>query len=418
LRQRQGLRAVWITVPGSAYVAIEWLEEDEAERLFEKTLSSDLFMQQSGYAGCHSAKETEDYVRGFFSAGFRQSRTAREILRYVGDSPKIIYVVGMRGGYQCFDSTAGENKVPVIFIDVDGRLEIFVRSPHGMQIEFGTKPQAPSRDDHRALMLRPDMAKSVAPGGARHHLNVARDIPLIVNRVSLDNRIAALHEFGHAKQWLERPHLFDAQVRAVQDYDAESLARTVRSGVRLDRLGKIDLKKREAVLRRFTGAEQVDPRLDATKFFTAINQRILEKRAAQQGAGPSGVASRPAPAAAPGAPPLPGGGAGGPPPPPPLRGGATKPKPRLLSPAEQMAKELEELKKEVLNPVLVEKKAGGNWGRVIEMDNMERHEWPICREIGVPYRLNYRDLDGTTTAEASMTSQILLKARELAKGQP
>jgi hypothetical protein len=69
--------------------------------------------------------------------------------------------------------------------------------------------------------------------------------------------------------------------------------------------------------------------------------------------------------------------------------------------------------KDDLYAVAVQRKATGNWGRVLEMDNMARHEWPICREIGVPYRTNYRDLDATTTAEASLTSQIIREAKAL-----
>ena len=52
------------------------------------------------------------------------------------------------------------------------------------------------------------------------------------------------------------------------------------------------------------------------------------------------------------------------------------------------------------------------WGRVIEMDNMSRHEWPVCRELGLAYRTNYRDLDGKTEGQDSVTSQIRMRARE------
>jgi hypothetical protein len=233
----------------------------------------------------------------------------------------------MRGGYQCFDSTAGEQKDhQVVYIDVDGKLEIFVRSPHGMQIRFGTKPQAPSRDAHRVLMLHPNTVKSAAA-----HTSV------IIKRVSLDNRIAALHEFGHTKQWLERPNLFDAQIREAGNADdAESLARRFLTEPSLDRYRKIDWEKRTAALRSVSaqpGGEQADPRLIPVSFARDINS-VAAKRVTTS-------------------------------------------------------------------------------TREIEMDNMSRHEWPICREIGVPYRSNYRDPVGTTTAEASMTSQILLKARAL-----
>ena len=47
------------------------------------------------------------------------------------------------------------------------------------------------------------------------------------------------------------------------------------------------------------------------------------------------------------------------------------------------------------------------YGVRIEADNMAKHEWPICDELGIPRRLNYRDLSGSSTATASQTSTLL-----------
>jgi hypothetical protein len=53
----------------------------------------------------------------------------------------------------------------------------------------------------------------------------------------------------------------------------------------------------------------------------------------------------------------------------------------------------------------------------IESDNMARHEWPICRELGLPYRQNYRDVNVTSDGAPSMTSQIRRKIEHEAKLQ-
>ena len=51
----------------------------------------------------------------------------------------------------------------------------------------------------------------------------------------------------------------------------------------------------------------------------------------------------------------------------------------------------------------------------IEADNIARHEWPICDELGIPRRLNYRDIKGTTTAQSSATSTLLKRKAEADK---
>jgi DNA-directed RNA polymerase subunit RPC12/RpoP len=46
------------------------------------------------------------------------------------------------------------------------------------------------------------------------------------------------------------------------------------------------------------------------------------------------------------------------------------------------------------------------WGAKIEMDNMSRHEWPVCKELGLGQRVNYRDVNATSDGAPSQTSQI------------
>jgi hypothetical protein len=52
------------------------------------------------------------------------------------------------------------------------------------------------------------------------------------------------------------------------------------------------------------------------------------------------------------------------------------------------------------------------------MDNMARHEWPICREMLLPMRANYRDINCTSDSSPSITSLIRRKvAEDLAREQ-
>jgi hypothetical protein len=355
-------------------VAIIWLTEAEAENKFKDTLVE--WHLAHNYKGCYSPGETQKYVMSFFSHRNKQSPTARQLYEYVLLNPKKIYVLGMRGGFQCFDSTAGEQKdMPVIFIDVDGKLEIFVRAPHG--VSLGTtreswKGRAESQLGRPAaqILIKRDYqhANKVSMADPQKLLDESRRIAAeaaagqrasydydMGNRVSLDNRIAALHEFGHAKQWLECPMLFDQQKRMAPSFSSVSIERSVRSSVKPERIGQIDLAKRDAALR--LGGSQRDVRLaDSRAGFAKDLQAAAEKFWTRRGGG-------------------------------------------TLDPNIRTAKDVETFE-EALKKAPV-------WGRAIEMDNMERHEWPICRELGVPIRSNYRDLDATTTAQASLTTQIV-----------
>ena len=48
---------------------------------------------------------------------------------------------------------------------------------------------------------------------------------------------------------------------------------------------------------------------------------------------------------------------------------------------------------------------------------MARHEWPICREKGIPLRVNYRDIGGASTATASQTSVLLKRKAESSRAK-
>ena len=53
------------------------------------------------------------------------------------------------------------------------------------------------------------------------------------------------------------------------------------------------------------------------------------------------------------------------------------------------------------------------WGVPIEHDNMRRHEWKICREMGLPLRSNYGDIaDGGSAKNSSLTTQMFRWIKE------
>ena len=52
------------------------------------------------------------------------------------------------------------------------------------------------------------------------------------------------------------------------------------------------------------------------------------------------------------------------------------------------------------------------WDPVVEMDNMSRHEWPICQEIGIGYRKNYCDPGGKNGGHGLQLSELLRRAIE------
>lgn len=268
-------------------MTIEWLSEADAETEFEDTLTQ--WATMYGYKGCYSAAQTMQAIAEA-KEWARYSPAARKLMFYIERAAQKIVVVGMRGGYQCFDSTAGRNKdMPVIFIDLNGKLTVNVRTPHNLHL----------------------------------------DPNLCTGRVEeLDNNIALLHEFGHAKQWIERPTLFD---------------------------------------NRHPGRGGFDARIEKKTFATAIRDKAIEVRQRRTKVEADLEAVGKLPYA----------------------------KPDVF----QSKAEFDEFRAPA-------------WGPVIEMDNMARHEWPICREMGLPLRANYRDINCTSDSAPSVTSLIRRKVLE------
>jgi hypothetical protein len=286
-------------------MAIEWYSEAKAETAFEDTLTQ--WATMYGYKGCYSPEQTYEAMRKtkFWA---RNSPTAMALVRFVEDSSKKIVVVGMKGGYQCFDSTAGADKnLQVIFIDLDGQLTVNVRTPHNIHLD-------------------PNLCTA--------------------NVVPLNNRVALLHEYGHAKQWIERPTLFDNQKAA--------------AGATMPRWG----------------GGQVDARLQKATFAGDIRNLAAAKLAGKPGGATLSTFREDRV----------------------LPDGSTVTVRRSVRERGTVpsAEELKEFKPPV-------------WGPAIEMDNMARHEWPICDELGLPRRANYRDINCTSDSAPSVTSMIRRK---------
>lgn len=297
-------------------MGIRWYSEQQAETDFEDTLSD--WAKNQGYKGCYSADETRKAV--WSGLGWaKRSGTAKQIMEYVLLHPKDVIVVGMRGGFQCFNSTEGrKGDMPVIYIDLDGQLTTIVRGPHNLHLDPGKCSGA----------------------------------------VAMDNRIAMLHEFGHAKQWMERPSLFDNQSKREPSGSAEADARRQITDVKPERMGALKPGVRAKAL-SLGGAEQ-NMRLGSRQAFATELQAKAQATWERKAPGNTSF----------------------------VRSGD----------------ELEAFEKAL--------KEGPQWGRAIEMDNMSRHEWPICRELGLPLRENYRDINATSDGQPSLTSQI--RARALA----
>jgi hypothetical protein len=292
-------------------MGIKWYSEAEAETEFDTTL--DDWAKNQGYKGCYSADETRRFVwKGLWWA--RKSETAKQLMLYVTNHPKNVIVVGMRGGFQCFNSTEGvKNDKPVVYIDVDGKLDTIVRGPHNL------------------------------------HMDPEKCIRTEDKRAGINNYIAMLHEFGHAKQWMERPMLFDNQARKPRLKPVQS--------------SNAPLSVREKALK--LGGAETDMRLGRARagFASELREKATEHWTKKGGD---------------------------------------------ISLADLRSQvELDDFESAI--------KAGPQWARVVEMDNMSRHEWPICGELDLPLRTNYRDINATSDGQPSVTSQIRRKAEELGK---
>jgi hypothetical protein len=304
-------------------MAIRWYDEAEAETLFQTTFVEWASWTTGKYKGCYGAEETKQAVVEAMSWASK-STTAAEIMTFVLSSEKVVHVVGMRGGYQCFNSTEGADRdMPVVFVDLDGRLTVNVRSPHNIHLD-------------------PEKCTG--------------------NTYPMDNRIALLHELGHAKQWIETPVMFDNP--------APSGGSKPKFGGQFDaRLGKADFAK--AILGKATTLSKNKTCAACGEWvdFDVTGKLMLD----------------------------------------PKRDKLKHPKRLHICSGKRSSNAAMPTEQEVLkydaktNPVGYKPPV---WGTKIEMDNMSRHEWPICRELGIVPRSNYRDINGTSDGQPSLTSQI------------
>jgi hypothetical protein len=312
--------------PAEVVMALRYLGQAEAERLMAATFTE--WVGAYKYSGCVSADQTEEAVVDAFLWAVRGgSITATEQHTFVNESTVEICVIGMKGGFQCFGSNDVGGR-PGIFIGVEGRLKYAVRGPHQLHIP----PEA--------MTARPDTLPQ------------------------LDNKIALLHEFGHAKQFIERPEWFAGHYKKA---DANrGPARKFTNPV--DPLPM-------APARSVTVAGSATP--GATSFPEAIQKRAAEVHA---------------------------------------KAGRTQ-KAQWV-PVERDTSDLgmDFMKASTENWLATEEDvkavAKFQYGLRVESDNMARHEWPICDELGIPRRLNYRDLVASTPGTAQ-TDTVLQRLGQI-----
>ncbi len=251
---------------------INFMSKEDAERAFGHS--------QAEYGAKFATKVATIGYFGEVREWSKNSATARAVIRYVETADKVINFVGMYGGFQCFDEGADNHangkKEPTIYVDLHGKLNVYVRQPHETQLS-------------RAKTRNPTMAP-------------------------FDNKLALLHELGHAKQFIERPSWYamyasnqkkaqwrdEIEARARAKWTSKLVPKTISAPVRGDM----------------------------------------------------------------------------PPPPLPAFGGGANPMAQVNA----------------ILPRTTDRAAGQSWFVVIDIDNMSRHEWPICREMGLPVRMNYTDL--------------------------
>lgn len=253
------------------------------------------------------------------------SPTARAIIKLVEEADVVINFVGMNGGFQCFDESA-KNRVskrdePTIYIDLLGKISVYVRKPHENILSRSQTPHA--------------------------------------NMSSFNNRVALLHELGHAKQFIERPEWYRFYAGAKKEADSRAELET----------GKQNAPATHGIFR-----EELETKATEvwTRKLTPPKPKIASSPAASVGSGgmPPGPPKAPGPPGPPGPPKAP-----GPPGAPGVLGGSN---------VRQQV--------QAILPTRSERPKNQKWFVVIDVDNMQRHEWPICTEMGLPIRMHYSDL--------------------------
>ena len=112
----------------------------------------------------------------------RRSRTAQAVLSTVIHARPDIYLVGMRnGGYSCFDSDTPVDHAGTIYFNLDVVLKVRIRDG------VDTTTMVRLKDGS----MRP-----------------SREPKYKADKIDVDPLIAFLHEFGHAKQFIEMPDMF------------------------------------------------------------------------------------------------------------------------------------------------------------------------------------------------------------------
>lgn len=248
----------------------------------------------------------------------KRSPTAQKIIKVVQDADIEVDFIGMHGGFQCFDESAlnavTQEKKPTVYIDVDGKLQVFVRQPHELALSRLQAEEAFKRGE-----------------GGKPQME------------SFDNKIALLHELGHAKQFIENPQWY-------RHYCLQSNRGDFREAINTA----------------------------ATKYWT---KKFTPKPKQTVSNPPNSVY-------APGVPPSP----GIPPAPsiPPAPG--MPPAPPAPGMSSNSSKGSVRNKVNAIVQTRTQKPVDLGWAAVIDIDNIQKHEWPICKEMNLPQRFNYTDL--------------------------
>lgn len=239
----------------------------DAEKMFADTFHSSNF---ASFQGCYSGIQMRQHLLAV-TAWCSNSKTAKMVLQAVHDSPKELYLVGMKGGYQAFNNEETNavtgKKLAVAFVDLDAKLGIRVRGPHNEYEQPTSIPQ----------------------------------------KIALHNNIAFLHELGHAIQWFYNPGFFAGLHQWSSRFAGDIKNAAIKRGTKGDANVPVMAGK---------GA------IAQVKYNKAMTAYVANH---------------------------------------PVFGGIENPGPK-------------------------------GWPVRIEVDNMFRHEWPVCQEMKVPRRLNYRDI--------------------------
>lgn len=293
--------------------------------------------------------------------------TAKAIFAVIDNSQTTIHFIGMKGGFSCFNSDWPVPGEGTVYLDLDSKLGIKIRNG----VDSVTREP-------------------------RYKQQGGKDVV-----IALEKYVALLHELGHAKQFLETPWLFERP--AVAEKDIEKAAIQMRDMALRKELGlparqmikttagigqkfnmasaaaasQIAVLERKAtnLIAQISFASRAHQSREAARLrqeFSTLEQQIADAKAGlAKGVGAKSSAA-PMPVKASSGPP-------GPPPPPAASVGG--PDTRAMA-AESLG----------LTKKAAVKKAG--WSVPVETDNLIRHEWPICRELGMreEHLRNYTDL--------------------------